>query len=349
MTMIPKTIQIDVVFPLPDEQRVFSTNVPEGTTVQQAIEASGILGWYPQIDLTQQKVGIFAKLTALTQIVSDQDRIEIYRPVLSSYNLPMGYVIVGMDTTAAKRQQMFYLAQLVAIMALLTIVATIFFMTIINRSIIRPINTLSAAAENYVATVNKNPDTSPLSNLSIHTGDEIEKLFYSILKMESDIFNSSSNLAIAVWNSQHDSMTQLYNKGYLNDSRSAYESNKSLGVIYFDVDNLKKMNDTCGHEAGDEVILKTARFIQKYQTEDRVGFRMGGDEFMLVVPNISDTDIDSLVNKMKADPDTHLCTPEQPIQCRIAIGYAYCEGNIDLERLIKIADDDMYLDKKSHR
>lgn len=277
------------------------------------------------------------------------DRIEIYRPVLSSYNLPMGYVIVGMDTTAAKHQQMFYLAQLVSIMALITIVATLFFMTIINRSIIRPINTLSAAAENYVATVNKNPDTSPLAHLSIHTGDEIEKLFYSILKMESDIFNSSSNLAIAVWNSQHDSMTQLYNKGYLYESKSAYESNKSLGVIYFDVDNLKKMNDTCGHEAGDEVILKTARFIQKYQTDERLGFRMGGDEFMMVVPNISDTDIDILVGKMKSDPDTHLCTPEQPVQCRIAIGYAYCEGNVDLEQLIKIADDDMYLDKKSHR
>lgn len=79
--MMPKTIQVDVVFPRPDEQRVFSVTLPENATVQDAIEAAGILGWYPEIDLSSQKVGIFSKLAALTQTLKDRDRVEIYRPV----------------------------------------------------------------------------------------------------------------------------------------------------------------------------------------------------------------------------------------------------------------------------
>ncbi|MBO5302702.1 MAG: GGDEF domain-containing protein [Lachnospiraceae bacterium] len=277
------------------------------------------------------------------------DRIEIYRPVLSSYNIPMGYVIVGIDTLTAEKEQLFYLLQLVLVSFTLTLVATFFFVTIINKTIVSPINTLSAAVGSYVDTMNENSADSPLSHLSIHTGDEIEQLFHSIRKMESDILNSSNNLAVAMWNSQHDSMTQLYNKRYLNECTPAFTAKDSIGIIYFDVDNLKKMNDTCGHEEGDEIIQKTARFIQKYQTDERVGFRMGGDEFMMVVPDTSNESMKTLVDTMKADPDTHLCCPEHEIQCRIAIGYAYADGNIDLDTLIKAADADMYLDKKSHR
>ncbi len=281
--------------------------------------------------------------------ITYSDRIEIYRPVLSSYNIPMGYVIVGMDTLEAEKEQFFYLLQLVLVSFAFTLIATFFFVMIINKTIVSPINTLSKAVSSYVDSMNENATDSPLAHLSIHTGDEIEKLFHSIRKMESDILNSSNSLAIAMWNSQHDSMTQLYNKRYLMECKAAYMAKDSIGIIYFDVDNLKKMNDTCGHEEGDEVIKKTARFIQKYQTDERIGFRMGGDEFMMLVPNTTDANMQKLVALMKTDPDTHLSRPKQEIQCRIAIGYAYSDGNIDLDMLIKTADADMYLDKKSHR
>ncbi|MBO5371362.1 MAG: GGDEF domain-containing protein [Lachnospiraceae bacterium] len=301
------------------------------------------------LDAEQKKLS--SKLTDGNNLLSItySDRIEIYRPVLSSYNIPMGYVIVGINTLEAEREQFQYLYQLVLVSFALTLIATVFFVLIINKTIVSPINALSAAVGSYVDSMNANATDSPLAHLSIQTGDEIETLFHSIRKMESDILNSTNNLAIAMWNSQHDSMTQLYNKRYLTECKSAFEVKKSIGIIYFDVDNLKKMNDTCGHEAGDEVIKKTAQFIQKYQTEDRIGFRMGGDEFMMIVPDTTDQNIEQLVTVMKTDPDTHLSRPDQEIQCRIAIGFAYCEGEIDLDTLIKAADADMYLDKKSHR
>jgi putative ubiquitin-RnfH superfamily antitoxin RatB of RatAB toxin-antitoxin module len=56
--------------------------LPEGATLQQALDASGILQRYPQIDLGTQKVGVFGKLKPLDTVLADHDRVEIYRPLL---------------------------------------------------------------------------------------------------------------------------------------------------------------------------------------------------------------------------------------------------------------------------
>lgn len=281
--------------------------------------------------------------------ISYSDRMEFYRPIFSSYNLPMGYVVVGISTAEESQAQALYLIRLVLTMAAFTLLVTLLFMHIVNKSIVLPINQLAKATSSYNDSANKTAQNSPLAQLSIHTGDEIENLYYSIRKMESDILNSSDNLAIAMWNSQHDSMTQLYNKFYLSQYTEEFETKASMGVIYFDVDNLKKMNDLCGHEAGDTVIKKTADFIRKYQGRSGKGIRMGGDEFVMLLPDFSQERVMDILLKMKADPDIILTPPDSPVQCRIAIGYVYKTGSIDLSELIKEADQNMYLDKQSHR
>lgn len=277
------------------------------------------------------------------------DRIVVYRPVQSSYNLHMGYVIVGISTAESKRDQYQYLLRLILAVLVLTLAVSLWFILRINHTVIRPINKLSTAAASYKDAAGTSGEDSPLAQLQIHTGDEIEVLFHSLCKMESDILDSSNSLAIATWNSYHDSMTQLFNKRYLENCRVAFESKTSVGIVYFDIDNLKKMNDICGHESGDEVIIKTADFIRKHQTGDNPGFRMGGDEFMLVVCDKTAEEMQTLEAVMKSDPQTVLTAPEKEVQCRIAIGYAYQQGSIDLERLIEEADQNMYKDKQSHR
>ena len=56
-------------------------DVPDGSTVQQAIEHAGLLKQFPDLDLSQQRVGIFGKFTKLDARVKDGDRVEIYRPI----------------------------------------------------------------------------------------------------------------------------------------------------------------------------------------------------------------------------------------------------------------------------
>jgi len=78
-----ETINIEVVYALPHEQTLLRKNVPAGTTVADAIQASGILQKHPEIDLSSSKMGIFGKLTKADAVLRDKDRIEIYRPLIA--------------------------------------------------------------------------------------------------------------------------------------------------------------------------------------------------------------------------------------------------------------------------
>ena len=74
---------VEVAYALPDKQSLISLEVEEGTTIKEAIEASGVLDTYDQIDLTRDKVGIFSKFARLDTVLREKDRIEIYRPLIA--------------------------------------------------------------------------------------------------------------------------------------------------------------------------------------------------------------------------------------------------------------------------
>ncbi|HEX5393616.1 MAG TPA: RnfH family protein [Rhodocyclaceae bacterium] len=78
-----ETIQVQVVYALPTRQELVSVKLPEGATLQQAVEASGLIAKYPEIDLAKGKFGIFAKLSKVDTVVRDKDRVEIYRPLIA--------------------------------------------------------------------------------------------------------------------------------------------------------------------------------------------------------------------------------------------------------------------------
>ncbi|MBV5345072.1 MAG: RnfH family protein, partial [Rhodoferax sp.] len=75
-------MHIQVVYALPQKQEYISVKLPPGAILRQAIAASGLLQKYPEIDLTKNKVGVFAKLAKPDAALRDQDRVEIYRPLI---------------------------------------------------------------------------------------------------------------------------------------------------------------------------------------------------------------------------------------------------------------------------
>ncbi|MCX8958152.1 RnfH family protein [Erwinia psidii] len=76
-------ISVEVVYALPEKQYLFTVNVAEGSTVEQAIKASGLLELRGDVDLTSNKVGVFSRPVKLHDEVHSGDRIEIYRPLLA--------------------------------------------------------------------------------------------------------------------------------------------------------------------------------------------------------------------------------------------------------------------------
>jgi putative ubiquitin-RnfH superfamily antitoxin RatB of RatAB toxin-antitoxin module len=76
-------IDIEVVYALPDKQTLLKQQVAAGTTVLDAIRASGILEKHPEIDIASSKLGIFGKLIKPDTVLREKDRIEIYRPLIA--------------------------------------------------------------------------------------------------------------------------------------------------------------------------------------------------------------------------------------------------------------------------
>jgi len=75
-------MRVGVVYAEGGQQLWIRLDVPEGATVQDAIERSGVLANHPGIDLCSQKVGVFGKVVALDTALQPGDRVEIYRPII---------------------------------------------------------------------------------------------------------------------------------------------------------------------------------------------------------------------------------------------------------------------------
>lgn len=77
------SIAVDVVYALPQRQELLHLKLAAGSTLQQAIEQSGLLAKYPEINLAKSKLGIFGKLSKVDAVLRDRDRVEIYRPLIA--------------------------------------------------------------------------------------------------------------------------------------------------------------------------------------------------------------------------------------------------------------------------
>ena len=76
-------ILVEVAYALPERQVILPLSIQLGATVEEAIKHSGMMERFPEIDLTQSKVGIFSKLTKMDALLRDKDRVEIYRPLIA--------------------------------------------------------------------------------------------------------------------------------------------------------------------------------------------------------------------------------------------------------------------------
>lgn len=79
--MAADLIRVEVAYAKPEQQAVIAVDLPLESTIEQAIQVSGILLHYPEIDLSRQKVGIFSQVSKLDKTLQDGDRVEIYRPL----------------------------------------------------------------------------------------------------------------------------------------------------------------------------------------------------------------------------------------------------------------------------
>lgn len=160
-----------------------------------------------------------------------------------------------------------------------------------------------------------------------------------------------------VFLSRHDSLTGIYNRCYFEELyskfyRTAYNSNGLFSVVLFDINDLKKVNDSYGHEAGDKLIIKFVDTISNSDYKPNVFARTGGDEFIAMYLNYSKDKVFEIMEEIKGlFKFSPLLYDEKKI-LYISFGYGVSSFPADStckDDLLRIADKRMYLNKNSYK
>lgn len=145
---------------------------------------------------------------------------------------------------------------------------------------------------------------------------------------------------------ERDALTGLYRREKFEEYTKTDIAERTAAVVFFDVNGLKQVNDTRGHETGDTLLQKAAESIAVFRSNRSQVFRLGGDEFAAVLIDFEPHEIHDII----------LCWKERlaelnnsGIVCSIAFGVAFSdEDGASFSELLQKADDRMYENKRSH-
>ncbi|MCR4909007.1 MAG: GGDEF domain-containing protein [Lachnospiraceae bacterium] len=175
---------------------------------------------------------------------------------------------------------------------------------------------------------------------------EVMELNSFVLSTEVENFRMHQKLEIL---SRKDMLTGVLNRNAMNKkiddiTCKAEEISKGIGVIYADVNGLKRVNDTLGHDEGDKILKKVASRLKSVFSADDI-YRAGGDEFLIIITDRDKNDFYSLFEQLKS-------FSEVKGEPAFALGAYYGDKDNDINSIMHIADADMYKNKaeyyKSH-
>ena len=276
------------------------------------------------------------------------------------------FVDISMDMVKGQQQRYFMALAggLLGLTALLSIVAILY----VRHSIVHPINALSKAAQQY--NTSDRDARSTFEELNIHTKDEIESLCNSMIKMEHDIDTYIDNLVetrekLKDTRIEADMMNDLAHRDALTGIRNklAYdqeilrleaerqEGAEDFGIAIIDLNDLKVTNDRYGHDKGDLSLQSLSDIICSVFVHSPV-FRIGGDEFAVILRNNDYDKIEELYAEFRSRIDAlRQASPDAAMpweRVSAAIGYALYDPELDdgPTGVFRRADEHMYENKR---
>ena len=304
-------------------------------------------------------------------ITQDENRGYLSRAaaVISGDNgetIAYAFVEVSLDEIyASERASMFILTSGIFGLTGLACLLAIYY---IQKSVVDPINKLSGTALKFRQ--NGQNGEASFRDIEINTGDEIESLYHSMVKMEGDIERYVDKL-VETRTKLHDAqrevdeMNELAHKDALTGIRNkmAYDSElkkleaeldngqDKFGIVMIDLNDLKTVNDTYGHDCGNASLQIISGIICQVFRHSPV-FRIGGDEFAVVLRNHDYDNIEQLVRYFPLMIDVQSeSTDKEWEKVRAAIGYALYDADIDhsVDDVFRRADQQMYENKESQK
>ena len=177
-----------------------------------------------------------------------------------------------------------------------------------------------------------------VDNPRLHYEDHT--LLSSIQYFLTDSLKAKERKACLQYMSYRDMLTTLYNRNRYIQVLEGMQAKTVIktGVAYIDINGLKRVNDLYGHEAGDRLIINTARSMLAILPEN--AYRVGGDEFVLIC-----FDIDEKIFRSKV---RDICDSIAAKRISVSVGVVWEESSSELETMLRRADDLMYAEKKKY-
>lgn len=149
-----------------------------------------------------------------------------------------------------------------------------------------------------------------------------------------------------LYQSTHDSLTNLHNRMYFEDELQKLEwgHSRPVSLIMLDMDEMKNINDNYGHATGDEYLRRTSDILRRVFRSEDVVARLGGDEFAVILHPADAEDVLVVVNRLRAAITTHGGgLPAGPLH--MSIGFATAQPGVSVVETLKLADHAMYEEK----
>ena len=146
-----------------------------------------------------------------------------------------------------------------------------------------------------------------------------------------------------------DVMTGLYNRAFFEETISKLEKQRRepISIIIADLNYLKHVNDTHGHQAGDKMIRRTAEVLSAAFDSIQIAARIGGDEFAVIMSDTDEESVSEAVKRIQVLIDLNNKYYGEP-ELSISLGAATSALGLSLEKVINLADDAMYRNKGEH-
>ena len=231
----------------------------------------------------------------------------------------------------------------------------------VENNIILPVNTMEYCAKNFAYDSDEfcTNNVEQLKRLKIHTGDEIENLYHALLKTTQDVLTYLEKLRRAKRKvaemdelAHKDSLTGIKNKAAYDEATAALDKKISDGAAQFcivmvDVNFLKRVNDTYGHERGNVYLMNAVKLICAVFGEEHV-YRIGGDEFVVILDgdkvSLSKYFVTQFVAEMRRKNSAANLDPWEKVSAAVGVAH-YTAGDKTAEEVFKRADAQMYENK----
>ena len=149
-----------------------------------------------------------------------------------------------------------------------------------------------------------------------------------------------------------DHLTGLYNRRFMAEQLELFDSlakryGRPYSVIAFDLDGLKRVNDQYGHEAGDAVLRDFARLLTGALRDSDIAVRLGGDEFIAILPETSMAEATKVFDRVRAA--LHAMTADASRAVTVSAGAVAWHAGRDAQQLVRVADEMLYRAKHEGR